>query len=64
MRAHSQTPAEANFLGSLLRQTILDTGSNTTATCCKRILVKLARQHSSRRTNSNPTQQRKKDVSS
>jgi len=64
VRALSLTPAEAVFLGSLLRQTILDTGSNKAAASCKRILVKLAQQNSSRRKNSNPTPQRKKDVSS
>ena len=64
MRALSLTPAEADLLGSLLRQTILDTGSNTTAASCKRILVKLAQRHLTRRTNSNPTQQRNKDASS
>ncbi|WOJ91702.1 hypothetical protein RZS28_19855 (plasmid) [Methylocapsa polymorpha] len=64
MRALSLTPAEADFLGSLLRQTILDTGSNKTAACCKRILIKLAQEHSSRRTILGPTQQQKKDGSS
>lgn len=50
MRPLSLTPAEADLLGSLLRQTILDTGSNKTAAACKRILGKLAERNSSRAT--------------
>lgn len=62
MRVLSLTPAEADLLGSLLRQTILDTGSNKTAAGCKRILRKLAQRKPSRQPILNPRPPHKKDA--